>query len=97
LTTRFRTGVDDCELGKIEHVRDDVYSRANDYGPGRCLVECDVLVKRHKRIQRGTTKERDKIPADREENKDDINVKHERWRTSEGWRRVNSCNSEIHI
>jgi len=41
------------ELGKVEHVRYDVNGGADDYGPSRCLVEGDALVKRDDVVERG--------------------------------------------
>jgi len=63
-------------------VREDVYGRANDQRPTRRLVECQVLVEGYERIERGATKERDEVPADGEQDEYDINVKHERSRSS---------------
>lgn len=82
LTARLRIRVGDGELGKVDHVREDVDGRANDHRPARCLMKRDVLVEGYKRIERGATKEGDEVPADGEQDEYDINMKHERSRSS---------------
>jgi hypothetical protein len=48
-TCTFRVGVCQGEFGKVYHVGDDVDSGPEYYGPGRCLVEGNVLVKLNRR------------------------------------------------
>jgi len=60
---------------------------STDYdGPCGCLVESDVLVERDEAIEWGPTKEGNEVPADGEENEDDVEMEHQGGSTSSGKR-----------
>lgn len=56
-----------------------------DDRPGGSLVEGDVLVERDDIVQGGSAQQGDKVPAYREEDKGDINVKDECGSPGDGW------------
>jgi len=76
----------DGKLGKIDHMREDVHGRADDDGPGGGLVEGDVLVEWDDIVERGATQHRDKVAANGEEDKDDIDMEDQRRRSSSGYK-----------
>ena len=63
---------------EVDHVCEDVDGRSNDNRPGGRLVESDILVKGDDVVQRGTSKEGDKVAAHGEEDEDDIDMEYER-------------------
>lgn len=64
-----------CEPGKVDHMRDDVHNCADYDRPRRRFMEGDVLIERNDVVQGGAAQQRDKVPAHREEDKNDIDVK----------------------
>ena len=69
-----RVGVGEREFRKVEHVSDDVDDGAEDDGPGGRLVEGDVLVEGDDVVEGRAAQEGDEVPADGEENEDDIDM-----------------------
>lgn len=57
---------------------EDVDGRSDHNRPGGRLVESDILVKGDDVVQRGTSKEGDKVAAHGEEDEDDIDMEYER-------------------
>lgn len=81
----FGIGIGKGELSKVEHVRHDVNSSPNDYGPCSSFMKGNVLVKWDEIVERGTTQKGDEVPADRKEDKNDIHMKNQGGSTSNGW------------
>ena len=81
LAGRVVVGVGHGEFGVVDHVGSDVDKGEEDDRPGDHLVEGDVLVKGDEVIERGASEEGDEVPADGEEDKDDIDVEDEGGRT----------------
>lgn len=75
--------IDHGKLGKIDHVCTDVNHGSDNNRPCSSLVECDVLVKRNDIVKRTATKNRDEVPANGEEDEDDIDVKDQSRSTSD--------------
>lgn len=65
------------ELGKVDHVGDGVDCGADDDSPGGGLVEGDVFVEWDDVVEWGAAQHGDEIPADRQQDKDDVDVEDE--------------------
>jgi hypothetical protein len=83
-TTCLCTRVGFRELGKVDHVGENVHDGADDNGPGCGDVECDVLVKGDDLVERSAAEEGDKVAADGKENENDIDVEDQGGRTGDG-------------
>lgn len=77
LPRRRRAGIRQREFGEVDHVRDDVHDGEEDDGPGDHFVEGDVLVEGDDVVEWGAPEEGDEVPADGEEDEDDIDVEDE--------------------
>ena len=93
LTAGLRIRIGHRELGKVEHVRDDVHDGANNDGPCCGLVERDVLVEGNDLVEGSATEDGDEVSADGEEDEDDVHVEDKRSGTGDGWVRGNSAQS----
>jgi hypothetical protein len=80
-----RGRVDVGQLGKVDHVRQDMDDGENDDGPCCRLVEGDVLVEGDDVVQRGAAEQRDEVSADGEQDEDDVHVQYKGGRTSDGY------------
>ena len=65
------------QLVEIDHVGKNVDGRADNDGPGGSLVEGDILVEGDDVVQRCATQNRNEVPADRQEDEDDIDMENE--------------------
>jgi hypothetical protein len=74
LTSVLCIGICQCKSGEVNHVGDDMDTSPENHGPRRSFVECDVLVKGNEVIQGGTAKDRDEVTANRQQNKDNIDM-----------------------
>lgn len=96
---------DDGEFCKVKHVSDGVNDRPEDDGPGGSLVEGDILVEGNDVVQRCPAQHGDEVPAYREQDEGDVDMKNKGGSTSDGWQsggdgKVRSKRekvSEIHI
>lgn len=73
----YRVWIDHDELGKVDHVGDNVHDGEDDNGPGDSLVEGDVLVERNEGVERRPTEHGDEVSADGEKDEGDIDVEDE--------------------
>lgn len=85
LASRLRIGVGDGELGVVNHMRSDVDKGEEDDRPGDHLVEGNVLVKGDDVVQCGSAQQGDKVPADGEQDENDIDMQDESSRASDGY------------
>lgn len=88
LTSSLSIGVKHSEFLEVAHVSGNMDDCEDNHGPRRRFVEGDVFVERNELVQRCPTKEGDEITTDGQKDEDDIGVKHESGRTSDGYNNV---------
>ena len=69
--------VNGCELAEVPHVGTNMHRGEDDNGPGGGDVELDVIIERNDIVQRCLAEERDEVPANWEQNEDDIEMEDE--------------------
>lgn len=85
LASRSSRSIGHGETVEVDHVGSDMNGRPDDHGPSGGFVESDVLIKGDDEIEGSAAEEGDKVAADREEDKDHVDVKDEGRCAGNGW------------
>lgn len=77
--------VNGCEPAEVPHVGSNMHRGEDDNRPGGGDVELDVIIERNDIVQGRLAEERDEIPANWEQNEDDVEMEDECSGTGDCW------------